>query len=82
MPLCRDGTTKSGVDMLEFRDNATIRKEPLEDPVRLNLVIDKRLAQKLKLKAVELDTTVNEILRVLVQKFLDSESQSTTNREQ
>lgn len=68
--------------MLEFRDNATIRKEPLEDPVRLNLVIDKRLAQKLKLKAVELDTTVNEILRVLVQKFLDSESQSTTNREQ
>lgn len=59
--------------MLEFRDNATIRKEPLEDPIKLNLVIDRSTAQRLKVKAAELDTTMNEILRVLVQRFLDSD---------
>lgn len=58
---------------MKIRKNAEIRLSPLADPVRVNMVLSRQDLQRLKIAAVSLETTVNEILRAIVADFLDAQ---------
>lgn len=57
--------------MIDVRKQAEIRVNPLKDPARINVVLERETVSRLKLAAVEMDTTTNEIVRALVDQFLD-----------
>lgn len=59
-----------GVNIMEFRDQSIIRQMPIENPARLNVLVEKVDADKLKLAAIRLNTTYSEIIRTLVHKFV------------
>lgn len=54
-----------------FKKQSEVRQSPLQDAVRVNLVLEKKVVTALKMKAVTEETTVNEIIRVLVNNFLE-----------
>lgn len=58
--------------MPKFRKQAEIRKQPLDNPQKWNVVFDKAELAKLKAAALSLDTTAGEIVRVLVSNYLKS----------
>ena len=60
---------------MKIRKNAEIRLNPLADPVRVNMVLSRQDLQRLKIAAVSMETTVNEILRSLVVDFLEAQPQ-------
>lgn len=60
---------------MKIRKNAEIRLNPLADPVRVNMVLSRQDLQRLKVAAVSMETTVNEILRAIVADFLDAQPQ-------
>ena len=55
---------------MEFKDQSIIRRTPIENPARLNILVEKVDADKLKLAAIRLNTTYSEIIRTLVHKFV------------
>ena len=59
---------------MPFRDMREIRTTPLKDAVKYAFVIERDILNALKLVAVEENTSVNEILRVLAVDFLSSRS--------
>lgn len=54
-----------------IRPQSEIRMQPIDDPVKITVVIGRADLQRLKMAAVELNTTVNEIMRVLAADWLD-----------
>lgn len=63
---------------MKFRDMREIRTTPLKDAVKYALVIERDILNALKMVAAEENTSVNEILRVLVVDFMASRSESDT----
>lgn len=59
---------------MKFRDIREIRTTHLKDAVKYALVIERDILSALKEVAVEENTSVNEILRVLAVDFLSSRS--------
>jgi hypothetical protein len=59
---------------MKFRDMREIRTTRLKDAVKYALVIERDILSALKEVAVEENTSVNEILRVLAVNFLASRS--------
>ena len=56
--------------MPKFRKQAEIRKQPLDNPQKWNVVFDRAELARLKAAAISLDTTAGEIVRVLVRDYL------------
>lgn len=66
---------------MEFKDQSIIRQTPIENPARLNVLVEKVDADKLKLAAIRLNTTYSEIIRTLVHKFVaKQEIDNNTNK--
>lgn len=55
---------------MEFRTQSQLRIMPLNEPARVNIVIEKVDLDALKRAALELDTTSAEIIRVLIHEFV------------
>lgn len=53
-----------------MKTQSEIRMNPLKDPVRINVILEKEQLAQLKLKALYHNTTVNEILRSLIADYL------------
>lgn len=53
-----------------MRSRREIATNPLKEPVRINVVLEKEDLKKLKLKALCGETTVNEIIRSLITDYL------------
>lgn len=56
--------------MPKFRKQAEIRTQPLDDPQRLSVILDRADLARLKSAALAHDTTASEIVRVLVGDWL------------
>ena len=63
-----------------MKTQSEIRINPLQDPCRLNLILEKEQLTQLKLKAAFHNTTVNEILRSLVTEYLQKEEETLSKR--
>lgn len=55
---------------MNIRKNAEIRKQPIENQRRINVVVSESDLKRLKVAAATLDTTVNEIIRGLIVDFI------------
>lgn len=53
-----------------MRSRREITTQPLKEPVRINVVLEKEILMQLKEKALYGETTVNEIVRSLVADYL------------
>ena len=56
--------------MLDVKKQSEIRQNPIEDPHRIGVILDGETAKKLKMRALEMDTTAAEIIRALVTQYL------------
>ena len=56
-----------------IRQQSEIRIHPIDDPTKITVVLSRADLQRLKIAAVGLNTTVNEIVRVLVADWLDAQ---------
>lgn len=65
---------------MKIRTQSEIRVNPLQDAAKINLVIERETLSRLKVAAVDLDTTVNEIIRALVDDFLDGRKKELQNK--
>lgn len=57
---------------MKLRTTGEIRLHPIGDPTKINVVISRTDLQRLKMAAIEHNTTVNEIFRALATDLLDS----------
>lgn len=57
--------------MAIIRQQSEIRMQPIDDPTKITVVLSRHDLQRLKLAAVELNTTVNEIMRAVAADWLD-----------
>jgi hypothetical protein len=64
--------------MIAVKKQSQIRLTPLRDPVRLNVVMERDALRRLKSAAVDMDTTASEIVRSLVDGFLNDLSTDAT----
>lgn len=58
---------------LEYLNIAELRRKPINNRVRTNLLMEKESLDYLKSKAEQLNTTASEILRAIIKKFIESE---------
>lgn len=56
---------------MEIRKNSQLRNDPLEDPIRVQIIVPKETLELLKQKAQELETTYSEIIRALINDYLN-----------
>lgn len=57
---------------IEFiKAQSEVRRTPIKDPHRLNVLLDGETMTRLKKRALELDTTAAEIIRDLIERYLD-----------
>lgn len=56
---------------MEIRKNSQLRNDPLEDPIRVQIIVPKEALELLKQKAQELETTYSEIIRALINDYLN-----------
>lgn len=56
---------------MEIRKNSQLRNDPLEDPIRIQINVPKEALELLKQKAQELETTYSEIIRALINDYLN-----------
>lgn len=66
--------------MQKFRKQAEIRTQPLDDPQRLSVILDRADLAKLKAAALAHDTTASEIVRVLVGDWLKKMDKSANRK--
>ena len=69
-----------GVGMPKFRKQAEIRVQPLDDPQRLSVILDRAYLARLKAAALAHDTTASEIVRVLVGDWLKKMDKPQTRK--
>lgn len=60
---------------MEFTPRSKINHSPIENPCKFQVVLSEKELKALKKAALDHDTTVSEIIRVLVSKFLKSTEQ-------
>lgn len=53
-----------------FKSQSEIRQAPLQNAAKMTVIMEKDDVMALKKAAIDEDTTVNEILRVLVSEYL------------
>lgn len=53
-----------------MKTQSEVRVNPLKDPVRINLILEREQLDMLKQKAALHNTTVNEVLRTLAAEYL------------
>lgn len=58
---------------LKYSNISELRKTPINNRVRTNLLMEKESLDYLKSKAEQLDTTASEILRAIIKNFIESE---------
>ena len=56
---------------MEIRKNSQLRNDPLEEPIRVQIIVPKETLELLKQKAQELETTYSEIIRALINDYLN-----------
>lgn len=56
---------------MEIRKNSQLRNDPLEDPIRVQVIVPKETLELLKQKAQELETTYSEMIRALINDYLN-----------
>lgn len=56
---------------MKLRTTGEIRLQPIGEPTKINVVISRSDLQRLKMAAIEHNTTVNEIFRALATDFLE-----------
>lgn len=56
---------------MEIRKNSQLRNDPLEEPIRVQIIVPKEALELLKQKAQELETTYSEIIRALINDYLN-----------
>ena len=59
-----------------MRSRREITTQPLKEPVRINVVLEKETLKQLKEKALYSETTVNEIVRSLIADYLAMENEA------
>lgn len=60
---------------MEFTPRSKINHSPIENPCKFQVVLSEKELKALKKSALDHDTTVSEIIRVLVSEFLKSTEQ-------
>lgn len=60
---------------MEFTPRSKINHSPIENPCKFQVVLSEKELKALKKAALDHDTTVSEIIRVLVSEFLKSTEQ-------
>lgn len=60
---------------MAMKTQSEIRSNPLDEPVRINVILEKEHLTQLKQKALFHDTTVNEIIRNLIADYIHSEAE-------
>lgn len=60
---------------MNIRKNSELRTNPLNNPVKIHLTIEKDSLAALKKKALELGTTYSEIIRALIEEYLENKTQ-------
>ena len=63
-----------------MRSRREITTNPLKEPVRINVVLEKEDLSQLKMKALYNETTVNEIVRSLIADYLQRENEKMEKR--
>ena len=63
-----------------MRSRKEITTQPLKEPVRINVVLEKDDLSQLKMKALYNETTVNEIVRSLIADYLQREKEHMEKR--
>lgn len=63
-----------------MKTQSEIRINPLKEPTRINLILEKDQLAALKSKAAFYDTTVNEILRALITEYIKKEDETLAQR--
>lgn len=63
-----------------MKTQSEIRNHPLDEPVRINVILEKEQLTQLKQKALFHDTTVNEIVRNLIADYIQAENESMSKR--
>lgn len=61
---------------MDVKKQSEIRMQPLADPVRFGIVLERADLEALKIAAIRMDTTASEIIRVLVADFLNDRTHS------
>lgn len=61
---------------MEFTPRSKINHSPIENPCKFQVVLSEKDLKALRKAALDHDTTVSEIIRVLVSEFLKSMEQS------
>lgn len=56
---------------MEIRKNSQLRNDPLKEPIRVQIIVPKETLELLKQKAQELETTYSEIIRALMNDYLN-----------
>lgn len=56
---------------LEITPNSALRQTPIINPAKTNFYLKKEMLDWLKKKAIEYDTTVSEVVRAILKKYID-----------
>lgn len=55
---------------MDVKKQSEIRMQPLNDPARFGIVLERSDLEALKIAAIRMDTTASEIIRALVADFI------------
>jgi hypothetical protein len=61
---------------MDVKKQSEIRMQPLEDPARFGVVLERADLEALKIAAIRMDTTASEIIRALVADFVKDRTHS------
>lgn len=56
---------------LKVTSNSAIRQTPIVNPAKTNFVLTKEILDYLKMKSIEYDTTVSEVVRAILKRYID-----------
>lgn len=56
---------------MEIRKNSQLRNDPIEEPIRIQIIVPKQALEALKQKAQELETTYSEVIRALINDYMN-----------
>lgn len=62
--------------MIEPQKISQIRATKLEEPKKINLILEKKDLDRLRIRAIELETSVNELIRCSVLSWLENNKKS------
>ena len=55
---------------MRIRKQNELRIDPMANPVMVRVIMEKEMRDQLKAKAAEMDTTLSELIRVQISRFL------------